>query len=103
METAKLPLKLFESYFENVYEPAEDTFILLDALESDLKLIENLKPLFCLEIGCGSGTIITSLAKCLQRDNCLFLATDVNPLALKCSRDCWNHNLSEISSLQLIN
>lgn len=43
METPELPLEQFEKYFQNVYEPAEDTFLLLDALEQDLESITRLK------------------------------------------------------------
>lgn len=34
---------LTKDVFNNVYEPSEDTFILIDALEKDLNLIKSLK------------------------------------------------------------
>lgn len=39
-----------ESY-RRLYEPAEDTFLLIDALESDLQEIKSRKPTLALEIG----------------------------------------------------
>lgn len=36
---------------ESVYEPAEDTFALLDALEADAGVIGELKARLCVEIG----------------------------------------------------
>lgn len=45
----------------NVYEPEADTFLLLDALEKDKELLWALQPKRCLEVGCGSGTVITFL------------------------------------------
>lgn len=92
METPELPLEQFEKYFQNVYEPAEDTFLLLDALEQDLESITRLKPLICLEIGSGSGTVITSLAKTLGPYECFYLATDLNSQALECTRKCFQYN-----------
>ncbi|KAG8187183.1 hypothetical protein JTE90_020055 [Oedothorax gibbosus] len=65
--------------FEDVYEPAEDTFILVDALEKNLSLIQQLKPAICLEIGSGSGVVISTLGKVLQ--NPYYLCTDINPIA----------------------
>ena len=29
--------------FEHIYEPAEDTFLLLDALEKDIQILQDLK------------------------------------------------------------
>lgn len=45
----------------NVYEPEADTFLFLDALEKDKALLYALQPKRCVEIGCGSGTVITFL------------------------------------------
>lgn len=37
--------------YDLVYEPAEDTFILLDALEQDADELKRLRPSICLEVG----------------------------------------------------
>lgn len=43
METPYFNYDEFKNDFLNVYEPAEDSFLLLDALQNDLNLIKNLK------------------------------------------------------------
>ncbi|KAI8994661.1 S-adenosyl-L-methionine-dependent methyltransferase [Pilobolus umbonatus] len=69
--------------YDKVYEPAEDTFLLLDALEEDGLLIKSLKPVICLEIGSGSGCVTTLLAKIVGNTNAIFFTTDINPFACK--------------------
>ncbi|KAJ1560065.1 HemK methyltransferase member 2, partial [Cladochytrium tenue] len=65
----------------NVYEPAEDTFLLLDALQADVARLHARPPAVCLEIGSGSGCVIAFLAALLGPSSAAFLATDLNPIA----------------------
>ena len=62
--------------FPNVYDPSEDTFLLLDALESDIGEILRSKPTFLLEVGSGSGVVVTSLSSVVNSSVCF--AVDVN-------------------------
>eukprot|EP00124_Ichthyophonus_hoferi_P002191 Ihof_evm14s139 gene=Ihof_evmTU14s139 len=68
--------------YDSVYEPAEDTFLFLDALEKDLAFLKALEPKVCLEVGSGSGCVITFLGTLLGNTQWL-LSTDVNHLAAK--------------------
>ena len=70
--------------YENIYEPAEDSFLLLDVLELELETIKKTEPLFCVEVGGGSGIISTALS--LQLPNSVFFTTDINPDACKASQ-----------------
>ncbi|ORX93412.1 hemK methyltransferase family member 2-like protein [Basidiobolus meristosporus CBS 931.73] len=63
--------------YEKFYEPAEDTFLLLDAFEEDFEALKSLRGGICLEIGSGSGCVITFLEKLMGSG--LFLSTDINP------------------------
>ncbi|GAA5825896.1 hypothetical protein JCM11251_000043 [Rhodosporidiobolus azoricus] len=63
--------------FESVYEPAEDTFILLDALEQDQELLKG--STVCLEVGSGSGCVSAFLGAICGASSALYLCTDLNP------------------------
>ena len=42
---------LWRKEYKGVYEPSEDTFLLLDCLEKDANYLKMLEPTICLEIG----------------------------------------------------
>uniref|UniRef100_A0A4X1UCZ7 Methyltransferase HEMK2 n=1 Tax=Sus scrofa TaxID=9823 RepID=A0A4X1UCZ7_PIG len=67
--------------FSDVYEPAEDTFLLLDALEAAAEFsgVE-----ICLEVGSGSGVVSAFLASVIG-PQALYMCTDVNPEAAACT------------------
>ncbi|CAH0478526.1 unnamed protein product [Peronospora belbahrii] len=79
---AELPI-IDMSYDCDVYEPAEDTFLFVDALQAELPQLVALDPTICVEIGCGSGAVFVYLATQLQQlgVQSMFLATDINRLA----------------------
>ncbi|XP_068575380.1 methyltransferase N6AMT1-like [Cebidichthys violaceus] len=70
--------------FRDVYEPAEDSFLLIDALEKDAELLQHMSPCVCLEVGSGSGVVSAFLAS-LVGPSALYLCTDVNPAAAQCT------------------
>jgi release factor glutamine methyltransferase len=78
-----------------VYEPAEDTFLLCDAVYRDRHaLLRHHQPRLVLEVGSGSGCVVTFVAQLLQRGgvpaHCL--ALDINADATRITRRLAAHN-----------
>ncbi|KIY53981.1 putative methylase [Fistulina hepatica ATCC 64428] len=85
--------------YDKVYEPAEDTFLLLDALEKDADVLRAAKPSVVLEVGSGSGCVTAFLSQILGPTNTLYLSTDINSHACKCTRSTGNRNSVTIESV----
>ncbi|CAN4094879.1 unnamed protein product [Withania somnifera] len=83
--TAKIPLV---SSHPEVYEPSDDSFALVDALLADRNNLLQHHPSICMEIGSGSGYVITSLAVMLGHEGFVpyYIATDINPHAIRVTR-----------------
>lgn len=96
-------------YLHHVYEPAEDTFALLDALEQDADQIRNQDPRLIVEIGCGSGCVSAFMANLLKSQtrgdsSAAFLCTDINPLALDATLETAQRNeMSNVLSVLQMN
>ncbi|XP_059281554.1 uncharacterized protein LOC132035297 [Lycium ferocissimum] len=88
MLTRTAKIQLVSSHPE-VYEPCDDSFALVDALLADRTNLLEHQPSICMEIGCGSGYVITSLAVMLghERFAPYYIATDINRHALKVTRE----------------
>eukprot|EP01039_Chlorochromonas_danica_P011742 gene11742-13192_t len=78
-----------------VYEPAEDTYLMCDALLLDIEDILTRQPHSLLEVGCGSGCVITYLSTLLKSrevDSFTAYGTDINPVALEVTRQTAERN-----------
>ncbi|XP_073121456.1 uncharacterized protein [Henckelia pumila] len=81
-------IRLVSSHSE-VYDPCDDSFALVDALLADRANLLEQQPSICMEIGCGSGYVITSLALLLGSDvpSAHYIATDINPHAVRVTQE----------------
>ncbi|XP_056398789.1 methyltransferase N6AMT1 isoform X2 [Hyla sarda] len=84
-----LPTPLYshvcQGAFTEVYDPAEDTFLLIDALEKEAEELKSGVEI-CLEIGCGSG-VVTAFVASLIGPKAWYLCTDINPIAALCTME----------------
>ncbi|KAL3698423.1 hypothetical protein R1sor_012499 [Riccia sorocarpa] len=70
-----------------VYEPCDDSFALVDALLADKVHLLERQPSLCLEVGCGSGYVITSLALLMgEGSGAQYIATDISSVAAEVTR-----------------
>jgi release factor glutamine methyltransferase len=112
--TAPLPSLDHLTYqdFEHVYEPAEDTYLLLDALQYELKQIKTNPQYYnrsdavvCLEIGCGSGVpsvfFRTQWIKEMEQIPLLSYVTDVNPRALEVTQQTFREAAKQAETPEL--
>lgn len=98
METPNISHITAEDY-DHVYEPSEDSFLLIDALEEEINFIKSLNPTICVEIGTGSGIVITALGMVLG-NNSTYIATDINPKACTVAQ---NTAISNNVQLNIVN
>ena len=87
--------------FERVYEPSDDTYLLVDALAADAERLRSLSAGVCIEIGCGSGAVVTHLAKLLPASSALVLAGDVNPNAIAATAATAQRNGMAVQPVQM--
>lgn len=91
------------SDFEQVYEPSDDTFLLIDGIllalqEGEIRHIHT-----TLELGCGTGVPTIFLGKQLlddDRSSCVHIVTDINPRALQVAQETATAN--SLSSLEAV-
>lgn len=98
METPNTSHITFDDY-KHVYEPAEDTFFLIDAIESDLDSIRKRNATVCLEIGTGSGIVITALSHAL-RSSAVCFGVDINEYACRVSKRTSTQNSTVVEMIR---
>ncbi|CAR25140.1 S-adenosylmethionine-dependent methyltransferase [Lachancea thermotolerans CBS 6340] len=81
-----LPTPHVSCDYDKVYEPSEDSFLILDALEKEqafLRTYFRSKPTVVCEVGCGSGIVTTFMMQNdIPNEHAIYLPTDVNPWAM---------------------
>jgi len=85
--------------WEHVYEPAEDTFLFMDALEKELDDIKSASPGLIFELGCGSGCVSAFLATNLPGP--AYIASDINPHAIDAARRTFTANQLHVDLLNM--
>ncbi|XP_061628400.1 methyltransferase N6AMT1 isoform X2 [Phyllopteryx taeniolatus] len=93
--SAEYPTPLYahaaRGHFRDVYEPSEDSFLLMDALEKDVDELRQMRPRVCVEVGSGSGAVSAFLASMLG-PSAIYFCTDVNRAAALCTAKTASRN-----------
>lgn len=101
-----LPSPYVKCDYDKVYEPAEDSFLLLDSLEKDQKFLQekyNDHLSVVCELGPGSGIATTFMMQnIIPSKNAIYLALDINPWALESTLDTAKRNNCENSCLEAV-
>ncbi len=84
--------------YDQVYEPAEDSFLLLDAIEKEYDFLRELKPTICLEVGCGSGVISTFISRLFKGD-IFCTSTDINSCAAEITKRTADQNKVDVNPI----
>jgi release factor glutamine methyltransferase len=92
---------------QKVYIPSDDTFLLCDSLHSEAEFFfHSLKPSIIVEMGCGSGCVITYLTQLLLSSgevDFVSYGIDINMDALTLTRKTYERNVEDKDrKLQLI-
>lgn len=87
--------------YDHIYEPSEDTFLLIDALELELSFLHKIKPLITLEIGTGSGIVISALAQYLTHQSHGFYAIDINKFACDAAKRTSHANNTNVEVINM--
>ena len=99
IDTSKKPLPEFYDFYDlskdflNVYEPSEDTFLLIDSLELELdnlysKSYFNSKDIITsIELGCGNGLVSCSFLSKLKKLN---IENKINHYCIDINKDALN-------------
>ncbi|KAL3136612.1 hypothetical protein ABBQ38_005854 [Trebouxia sp. C0009 RCD-2024] len=91
------------TYNRDVYEPSDDSFALVDALQQELVKIPLSSACQCLEIGSGSGYVSCSLALLLRHCNvsASCIATDISVHAVTATKaTVAAHQVTEVDVIQ---
>ncbi|KAJ3354928.1 HemK methyltransferase member 2 [Entophlyctis luteolus] len=83
--------------YDRVYEPSDDSFLLLDALENDASLIASVAPSVALEVGSGSGVVSAFLSFLWPHVH--IMATDINPFAAAATKKTGHQNSVHIDAI----
>uniref|UniRef100_A0A0N4ZKV3 Methyltransferase HEMK2 n=1 Tax=Parastrongyloides trichosuri TaxID=131310 RepID=A0A0N4ZKV3_PARTI len=78
---------LGESFTNSIYDPSNDTFLLMDVLEKHKDELLKLKPLIVFEIGSGTGVVSSFLRELLKTIHFISLTSDVNFNACLCTQE----------------